>query len=338
MTNTLSIGLSAGLASALLFASVSTGSAFAMALFYAAPLPILITGLGWRHYGALLAAVTAAAVLALALNPIFLVAFLAGIGVPAWLLAYLALLARPNARGELEWYPVGRLLFWAAMIAAAGVSVGVIGLGTSETAYTAALRGIVEQVLRLQTDTPADKPLALPGVEDVDAAVKLMVVVLPLTAAVLSMLTVLLNLWGAGRVVRASGRLVRPWPDLTEVRMPAFAATVFAAVALLSLLGGLVGILAGLFAATLAVAYSLTGLSLLHAITRGYSGRGFMLATSYVAIMLFGWPLLFFVFAGLADAFLDIRRRQPGSRGPSGPKGPLGPGNPPPAPPAANDQ
>ncbi|KAA5595597.1 DUF2232 domain-containing protein [Blastochloris sulfoviridis] len=331
MISTLSIGLSAGLASALLFASVSSGSAFAMVLFYAAPLPILITGLGWRHYAGLLAAVTAAAVLALALNPIFLVAFLAGIGAPAWLLAYLALLARPNARGEAEWYPVGRLLFWAAMIAAAGVSIGVIALGTSEEAYTAALRAAVEQVLRLQTGLPADQPLTLPGVDDVDSAVKLMITVLPLTAAVLSMLTALLNLWGAGRVVRASGRLVRPWPDLTEVRLPGFAASVFAVAAALSLVGGLVGIVAGLFAATLAVAYSLTGLSLLHAITRGYAGRGFMLGISYVAILLFGWPLLFFVFAGLADAFLDLRRRQPGLKGPPGPKAP-------PAPPPPNDQ
>ena len=42
------IGLGAGAAAALLFASVASGSLISILLFYLAPLPILIAALGWR--------------------------------------------------------------------------------------------------------------------------------------------------------------------------------------------------------------------------------------------------------------------------------------------------
>ena len=50
------IGIGAGAAAALLFASVTTGSWLAVGLFYLAPLPIMIAGLGWSHWSALIAA------------------------------------------------------------------------------------------------------------------------------------------------------------------------------------------------------------------------------------------------------------------------------------------
>ena len=50
------IGLGAGAAAALLFASVVSGSLAAIFLFYLAPLPILIAALGWSHWAGLIAA------------------------------------------------------------------------------------------------------------------------------------------------------------------------------------------------------------------------------------------------------------------------------------------
>src|SRR5215210_5058174 len=101
------IGLSAGAAAALLFASVASGSLLSVLLFYLAPLPILIAALGWSHWAALIAAVVASAGLAAIFGWFFFIAFMVGIGLPAWWLGYLALLARPAATPEgLEWYPV----------------------------------------------------------------------------------------------------------------------------------------------------------------------------------------------------------------------------------------
>src|SRR6266576_1040447 len=93
------IGLGAGAAAALLFASVASGSLISILLFYLAPLPILIAALGWSHWAALIAACAAAAGLALIFGGFFFVAFLLGVGLPAWWLGYLALLGRPMASG-----------------------------------------------------------------------------------------------------------------------------------------------------------------------------------------------------------------------------------------------
>ncbi len=54
------VGLGAGAASALLFASVASGSPLSILLFYLAPLPILIAAIGWSHWAALIAALAAA--------------------------------------------------------------------------------------------------------------------------------------------------------------------------------------------------------------------------------------------------------------------------------------
>ncbi len=72
------IGVGAGAAAALLFASVTSGSLLSILLFYLAPLPIMIAGLGWSHWAALVAAFTGAVALGVAFGFVFFFAFLAG--------------------------------------------------------------------------------------------------------------------------------------------------------------------------------------------------------------------------------------------------------------------
>src|SRR4051812_10113172 len=125
------IGIGAGAASALLFASVASGSVLSIFLFYVAPLPILIAALGWSHWAAAIAALGAAATLASVFGGVFFLAFMAGTGLPAWWLGYLAMLARPaQPSGALEWYPSGRLVLWCAGFAALVIGIGVLNFGT----------------------------------------------------------------------------------------------------------------------------------------------------------------------------------------------------------------
>src|ERR1700756_2811188 len=97
MMHILFVSLGAGAASALLFASVASGSLLATLLFYVAPLPLLIAALGWNHWTGLLAGILAAASLGTILGLHVLAVFVIAIAVPAWWLAYLSLLARPVA-------------------------------------------------------------------------------------------------------------------------------------------------------------------------------------------------------------------------------------------------
>jgi hypothetical protein len=293
------VGLGAGAAAALLFASVASGSLAAVVLFYLAPLPIVIAALGWGHLSGLIAAAAATAAIGVLSGFFFLAVPVIAFG--AWWLGYLALLARPasnGAGGALEWYPVGRLVLWAGVIGTLVVAAAVPNFGTDQESLQAALRKTYERILRDQS------------------LIDLLVVAVPPAAAVFSTVTNLFNLWLAARVVRISGRLTRPWPDLAALTLPASSTGLLAAAIVGSFLSDLAGVLSGAFAASLVMVFAVLGLAVLHAITRGVAGRAVMLAGVYGVTIVLGWPILAISILGLAEAVLNIRGRVARRRGP----------------------
>ena len=299
------IGLGAGATAALLFASVLTG-ATAMPLVLLAPLPILIVALGWSHWAGLIAAATAAACLAV-VGLDMVGAFLLGVGLPAWWLGYLALLARPTPNGA-EWYPVGRLVLWAACINALIVGATLMSFGTDlaglQTALRAAFDVRLEDALAEQLENP----------DDAARLIDTMVTFAPAALAAFFTLTTVFNLWLAGRIVKISARLQRPWPRLPDLQLPSFAPAVLGAAFVGWFLPDLIGIAASVLASSLLVAHVLLGLAVIHASTVGLNGRGFILGSVYAfcaSILLFGWPvrwpLLLIGLIGITDALFDLR-------------------------------
>ncbi len=313
------ISLGSGAASALLFASVASGSVLSIALFYLAPLPILIAVLGWTHWAGLTAAFGAAITLALVLGHVFFLAFLLSVGLPAWWLGYLAMLARQvgnGAAGALEWYPVGRLVLWAALLGALIVIVAVPNFGFDEESFRTGLRRGFERVLRAQTDLPADAPLTLPGMGDATRLIDILVAVVPPAAAVLATITNLINLWLAAKVVTYSGRLRRPWPDLPMLELPMLAVGIFVAALVAIWAGGLLAVAGSVVAASLLMAFAILGFAVVHALTRGMDARPFVLTGVYAAVLVFGWPVLGLSLLGFGEIFLHIRNRVARLRGP----------------------
>ena len=109
------VGIGAGLVSALLFTVVITGSPLALLLSYVAPLPVFIAALGWNHRAGLVAVASGTLAVTLVLKLSLGLAFAIGAALPAWWIAYLALLARNDDQNNSEWYPLGRLLASAAI-------------------------------------------------------------------------------------------------------------------------------------------------------------------------------------------------------------------------------
>jgi hypothetical protein len=292
------VGLGAGAAAALLFASVVSGSIAAIFLFYLAPLPILIAALGWSHVAGLIAAASATVAIVAVSGTFFVAVPVIAFG--AWWLGYLALLARPatNGGGALEWYPAGRLVLWAAVIGTLIVVAAVPNFGTDQQTLQAALRKTYERILRDQS------------------LIDLLVVAVPPAAAVFSTIINVFNLWLAARVVKISGRLKRPWPDLAALTLPASTVGFLAAAVAGSFLPDLVGVLAGAFAASLLMVFAMLGFAVLHAITRGMSSRALVLAAVYAAAVVLGWPVLAMSILGLAEAAFNIRGRVARRRGP----------------------
>ena len=126
MIATLSIALAAGLASALMFASITSGALISLLLVNLAPLPLMVVGLAWGELGAAVGGTAATAVIASLFSLRFGFAFVMANALPAWWLTHLVLLARPLPMDEaapdpdkaLEWHPVGRILLWIVVFAA----------------------------------------------------------------------------------------------------------------------------------------------------------------------------------------------------------------------------
>jgi hypothetical protein len=318
MTQILLAGLGAGIAAALLFASVASRVLLSIFLFYLAPLPIMIVALGWSHWAGLVAAAAAAAMLGAVFGPQLAAIFLTLAGAPAWWLGYLALLGRPLANGataRMEWYPPGRLVLWAAVFGAAVTAAALLVFWGDETTMRQSLKSNLDLIMRPGPDA-GPFPAELSGI-DADLLLDMMMRVLPPAAAVTASLTQTLNLWLAGQAVRLSGRLQRPWPDLTALSLPVLAAVLYGTSLAGAFLPGLTGIVAGLFAATLTTAFAMVGCAVLHTLTRGLQGRTAILWGTYACVFFLVWPLLVMTVIGVAETLFDLRGRF-SRRGPPG--------------------
>jgi hypothetical protein len=303
------VGIGAGAASALMFASVASGSLLSIFLFYVAPLPIMIAALGWSHWAAMIAALGAATTLAAVFGGVFFLAFMVGTGIPAWWLGYLAMLARPGVNdGGLEWYPPGRLVLWCAALATIVVSIGVLTFGIDIDTFRAEMRQALERIVEIRSEVPGNVNRA--------QMFDFFVAVLPAAAAVVATTTNTINLWLAARIVKFSGRLQRPWPHLPALTFPGTAAAALAVAIGLTFIGGIVGLLATVASAALVVTYGMLGFAVLHAVTRNARGRGLVLGVAYASVTVFFWPIFALCLLGLADTAIDLRGRVARRSGP----------------------
>jgi hypothetical protein len=302
------VGFAAGVASALVFASIASGSALSIPLFYLAPLPILIAAMGWSHVSGLIAAGVAALGLGVAFGSMLFVVFLVGVGLPAWWLGYLALLARPvsnGGSGHLEWYPIGRLVIWGSLLGSLVVVSVMLRFGFDAESIQSGLERALAALFQVRgagDGAPASSP-------EIGEFVAFLTVWIPRIAAIPTILASLLNVWLAGRVVEASGRLKRPWPDLSSITFPSWVPLLLAMAIGGTFAPGLLGMLCWVLTASLLTAYMLLGFAVLHATTRALGGRVFILAGSYLTVMLLGWPALAVAILGLLDSALDVRGR-----------------------------
>lgn len=315
MMTGLLIACAAGLASALMFASVASGAAISLVLFYLAPLPLMVAALGWGSMIALIGGVVAALGLGAIFGFSYMAAFALTIALPAWWLGHLALLARPVSEDPqlasiapaLDWYPTGRILLWTVLFATLTTVGALLTLGSDEATISAALRRGLLRMMGGRTGAPSG---------DSERLLDVLVGMAPAAAAIIAMMTLTLNLWLAARVTALSGRLRRPWPDLRTTALPRMTLVALTIAVALCFVDGLLAILAQIAGSALLTAYALTGFAVLHTLTQSISGRSFVLGAAYAATLFIGWPLLAVIGLGLADAIFGIRRNYQARRGP----------------------
>lgn len=326
MAQNLGIGVLAGLVSALLFGMLLQATPLAILLYLLAPLPILIVGLGWSHKAGLAAVAAGSLALALGVTPFLGIGFAAYLAVPAWWIAYLALLGRPNADGNLEWYPVGRLLAWVACTAAlAFVCIAVIA-APSYDAFRGQLGGMAKKVVQAQMQGRAASPSPPAGNAQPDGGqtpatpqessqtalqeevAEALVTVAPGLAAQGLTILLVFYLWAAARIVKISDRLMRPWPDLPSTQMPRNVLLLLVFAIALALVPGYPGVLGVALVGALSAAFALQGLAAFHDRSRGRQARGALLFGLYLVLILTqGLAFVALTLFGIADTALARR-------------------------------
>lgn len=305
------IGAGSGLISAALFASAATATALAGVLFYLAPLPLCLAGLGWGGMAALLSALTGTVVIAASLGPATAALFAVSVAAPTALLVHLALLSRPAVMpegatiGALEWYPPGRLVGWAALIAGVLAGILVLILGFDQESY----RDSIREILNHSALKELDRDGTVFTEETVATLSNVLARTLPAAFAVIWLTITLFNLWMAGLIVDASGRALRPWPNLHGLELPNAFLLIFAGTLAASFLPGIPGLLAIGLAGALFFAYVLQGLAVIHVYSEGMPLRSLLLAAVYLGILLLGWVAILVAIAGLAEPLLGLRQR-----------------------------
>lgn len=304
------IGFAGGIAAALLFAAVPTGGAVGLPLFLISPLAIAIAGLGWGTLSGLIAAGSAAALLAVLAAPTvgLLFALLAG---PMAVYAHLVGLARPaderNEAAGLEWYPLRRVFLAVTLgsIATAVATVLIIGFDVD------AMAAVMTEMLTDMASQTGDA--GLPPREQLMEVARVYASIMPATFAVLWLVISSVNLWLGARVVKISGRLRRPWsPVYEDIVLPRWMLAVFGAALVVEFVGGAPALLAGPIAGGAGVAFAMAGLAVIHHRLVGHPARSMILAALYGLTLIVTLPLIPIALIGMADAAVGLRRKPTG--------------------------
>ena len=303
------VGIGAGLVSALLFAVVITGSPLAFLLYSAAPLPIFIAALGWNHRAGLVATAAGAIAGMIALS------FAAGlnyaliVALPAWWIAYLALLARHDGTGGAEWYPLGHLLVWIAAIAALTTVGSALVMTTDYDTYRTVIARVIENLL---SEMVRSRLIALPADVKVSELALTLAPAVPVGIGASFVTTIVANLWLAAKAVQVSGRLPRPWPFIPATTVPRQALILLGLAMAIGTLGGFIGVAGAAMTGALLAAFMFSGLATIHDLTRGKAWRGPALISVYLALVIMQallTPLL--SLAGIVDSLLGRRKAPP---------------------------
>ncbi len=311
MIATLFIAIAAGCASALMFASLISGAMVSLLLFWLAPLPLMMAGVGWGPLTASIGGIAAALCLGAICGLPYCLIFVIMVALPAWWLGYLVLLGRPVAEpspdsgtapvaANLEWYPVGRILLWIAGFAVLTTMAALLTLGSDSASIAAAMKHGLMRVLDSRMVTAN---------ADMERVVDAMVAVAPLAASIVTMVSLTINLWLASLVTATSGRMRRPWPDLRATALPAMTLVASCVAIAFCFTSGLLAVLAQVTTTALMAAYALTGFAVLHTVTQSLNSRAFWLSCAYVVVVIFSWPVIAMVVLGIADALFGLRQR-----------------------------
>ncbi|WP_034854249.1 DUF2232 domain-containing protein [Sinorhizobium sojae] len=294
------VGALAGITAALLSMGANTQSSFAIVLYAASALPILIAGLGWGNAAAI-AAIAAASVTAGGLaSPYFALLILVVTLIPAGWLSHLANLARPASEiggpeGALAWYPLSDILSHLAGLVTVGMIIVGYIVGYDSSVSDLMVDMLIEAV-------KAQEPLYDPDAAAIAQLKAMFTLALPLVQGAVWVMMLFSAYYLATRIVQMSGRSMRPREDIpSTLRMHRNAIFLFLGGLVLAFIGGAPAAIGALVCGTFGAGFLLSGFASFHYRTRGRAWRLPVLWIAYLSVFVFTLPALFFLLFGLTD-------------------------------------
>ena len=295
-------GALAGLVTAVMIASTILGFALSGVLFFFAALPIFFVG----HSHGSVAAIVAGAVAAIAVGAFQTLtgALFAAVSVsiPAAYAAWLLNLARPASElggpeDGLAWFPLADILLRMCL----AVAAGAVALGIAIGYDAGALRGAIDAALLEVGQSNPDQFGGLLGADERGEMAGLVAGMLPVFQPAIAVLTLVTNLYLAGRIARGSGLGRRPRDDMPlALRLPILGLLLFGIALALAFLDGPVGLVARCFAGALGMGFTIAGFAVLHHRSRGMGGaRVALLLAVYLGTLIFAVPALAMLALGL---------------------------------------
>lgn len=286
------LALVAGLASAVFYLLLTTGSPAALVLAYFSQTPLFLVGLGLGLVPAAVACGVALVGLAATTQLMTAFLFLLLTALPVLYVVRQALFSRPRGDGSVEWYPPGLML--------GGLTI-----------YGLALLLLVDVFFGTEVDNASREYLQmLAQISDstLGARAEMLAHYVPGAVIASALLMMVANGALAQGALTRMGNGLRPSPEWRDVRLPRWLTPTLAVAAVAALLPDVPGLVGANAAIVVAMPFMLVGLAVLHTVSQRWPARGLALGLIYATTVILGWPAILVAGLGVVDQWLPLRR------------------------------
>ena len=298
------MALSAGICSAVAVFSILFGTILAFPLFYLAPLPLYLAGLGIGSKGVITAGITAVFTAGLIGNAFTALPFACAYAIPAIMICQLALRTRPGTNGNPVWYPAGNLIGTLTVVGAVGLVFFAMMSIMDESAVTLqeSVAGLINTALdRIGGGIPADSRATIAGS---------LAPFFPGMAVASWVVMHLVNAAAGQAALVKSGRNLRPGVAYADISLPDWCSWLLVGAGVVALVvPGDWSYLGRNMVIVALVPFFLLGLAVVHTFARRVANGTLLLVAFYVLLMVLGWATFVVAGAGVLEQWIGLRSR-----------------------------
>ena len=289
------------------YSALRGGTGLGLLLLPLVPLPTLIASLGWGLSAGVAAMLAGCAVIAGIAAPLVACGYALLLGLPAILVTHVLMLARYDAAGALtHWYPAGRVVWTLALY---GAALPVLLVALDGGSFDAVTPELMRAFKLFAVGAPAGSEWHTMSDQRLAELVAIGVQLMPAAISGYWTLLFAINVYLAGRIVRLSGLIERPWPDLHWLTLPALAALVLVAGIVGIWIGGALNVIGTSAFGALLIAFLLQGLAVIHAMAHARAATWAISATYTALILVNGVAMTLIALLGVAETIFHLRRR-----------------------------